>query len=125
MTFQGCSIILSVEQCTCQSRNLRCDGPGCAVLIMDLNTIKRFQKIISQGEKKLYLVLSAEEARGMGWGVSGMVQAVEIIIDVEDETITGGVINFGEQDDFSLYGNDYLDAEDAEETVNFIESGAG
>jgi len=92
---------------------------------MDLNTIKRFQKIISQGEKKLYLVLSAEEARGMGWGVSGMVQAVEIIIDVEDETITGGVINFGEQDDFSLYGNDYLDAEDAEETVNFIESGAG
>ena len=74
------------------------------------------------GEKKLYLVLSAEEARGMGWGVSGMVKAVEIIIDVAGDKITGGVINFGEADDFSLYGNDYLDAEDAEDAVKFIES---
>jgi hypothetical protein len=89
---------------------------------MDVNVVKRFQKVILNGEKKLYLVLSAEEARGMGWGVSGMVRAVEIIIDVENDKITGGVINFGEQDDFSLYGNDYLDADDAGEVVKFVES---
>jgi len=89
---------------------------------MDFDAIEKFQKIMIQGEKKLYLVLKADEARGMGWGVSGMVKAVEIVIDVDNDRISGGVINFGEEDDFSLYGNDFLDAEDAIEVVEFVES---
>ncbi|MDH5654487.1 MAG: hypothetical protein OEZ34_01145 [Spirochaetia bacterium] len=90
---------------------------------MDFSTIQRFQKVLINEEKKLYLTLSAEEARGMGWGVSGMVRAVEIIIDVDEDRISGGVINFGVEGDYSVYGNDYLEAADAEQVVRFIETG--
>ena len=87
-----------------------------------MNDLKKFKKQSLEGQQRLYLYLTVEEANAIGWQVSGLVQAVEVVLDLDDkENITGGIVNFGEPDDISCYGSDYLDEDDALEVFQLIE----